>query len=68
MDGADDVRAGEDEVLVAALEIGAAEIRRGQAAALDGRAHGPVQDQDAPSQQFPKFRFAPAIRQFPPPY
>ena len=43
----DDVGAGEDEVLVAAFELGAAEVVGGEVQGLDRGAHGAVEDEDA---------------------
>ena len=47
MDRLDDVRAREDEVVVAALERLAAEVLGRQVVALDARAHRAVVDEDA---------------------
>ena len=44
------VRPGLDQHLVAALEVGAAEVRRRQAEQLQVRAHGAVEDDHAPAQ------------------
>ena len=44
---ADEIGAGEDEVLVAALEVGTAEIVGAEITALDPGAEGAVEDQDA---------------------
>ncbi len=51
VDVGDHVGAGEDQVLVTPLVLRAAEVLRPQVAVLDGGAHGPVQDQDALSEQ-----------------
>ena len=42
----DDVRPGQDEVLVAALELAAAEVVRRQVLPLEPRSGGPVEDED----------------------
>ncbi len=54
MDAADDVRPGQDEQVVVALQVAglvgealAAEVRLVQLVALDHGAHGAVEDQDA---------------------
>ena len=46
VDAADDVGPGDDEVLVAALEIGPAEILRGEVRLLEHRPHRAVDDED----------------------
>ena len=44
---ADDVGPREDQVLVAALELGAAEVLGGEVLRLEPRAHRAVEDEDA---------------------
>jgi hypothetical protein len=47
VDALDDVRPGEHQVLVAALVLGASEVRGLEVLVLDERAHGAVEHQDA---------------------
>ncbi len=46
MNCGDHVGAGQHEMIVAAFERGAAEIRSGQIALLDHGAHGPIEDKN----------------------
>ena len=48
----DEVRPGEDEVIVAPVQLRTSEIVRGRLQSLDARAHGPVEDQDPFPQGF----------------
>jgi hypothetical protein len=51
VDAADDIGTGEVEVLVAAVVLLAAEVRRAQIGGLDHGAHRPVEDEDPISQR-----------------
>ncbi len=54
MNAEDHVRTRDDQIFVAAFEMRAAEIRRGEILLLQHGAHGAIENQDALAEQFAK--------------